>query len=69
MEVRAICRGYFSPFFSPMCYTSARGLAMKAPFINNLSNQTGDVMVNPVNPDSKRQFTGTIWKLTLPHTK
>jgi hypothetical protein len=42
---------------------------MKAPFINNLSNQTGDVMVNPVNPDSKRQFTGTIWKLTLPHTK
>jgi len=38
---------------------------MKAPFINNLSNQTGDVMVNPVNPDSKRQFTGIIWKLTF----
>jgi hypothetical protein len=24
---------------------------------------------NPVNPDSKPQITGTIWKLTLPHTK
>ena len=40
-----------------MCYTSARGLEMKAPFINNLSTQTGDVMVNPqnpVNPDSNQ---------------
>jgi hypothetical protein len=27
---------YFSPFFSPMCNTSAGGLAMKAPFNNNL---------------------------------
>jgi len=29
---------YFSPFFSPMCNTSARGLAMKAPYNNNLPN-------------------------------
>ena len=39
-----------------MCYTSAGGLAMKAPFNNNLPTQTNDVMVNPqnpVNPDSK----------------
>jgi hypothetical protein len=35
---------------------SARGLAMKATFINNLSTQTNDVLYNPqnpVNPDSK----------------
>jgi hypothetical protein len=30
---------------------------------------TNNVMVNPENPDSKPQITGTIWKLTLPHTK
>ena len=42
-------------FFSPMRYASARGLAMKAPFNDNIPPQTGDVMVNPidpVNPDS-----------------
>jgi hypothetical protein len=33
-----------------MRYASARGLAMKATFNNNLPNQTNDVMVNPVNP-------------------
>ena len=44
---------------------STRGLAMKTPFINNLSTQTGDVIFNPVNPDSKRQITGIIWKLTF----
>jgi hypothetical protein len=46
---------YFIPFFSPMCYTSAGGLAMKAPFNNKLPSQTNDVIVNPrnpVNPDS-----------------
>ena len=34
---------------------SARGLAMKVSFNNNLQNQTNDAMVNPqnpVNPDS-----------------
>ena len=39
-----------------MCYTSAKGLAMKAPYNNNLPTQTNDVIVNPrnpVNPDSK----------------
>jgi len=35
-----------------MCNTSARGLAMKAVFNNNLPNQSNDVMVNPENPDS-----------------
>jgi hypothetical protein len=47
---------YFSHFFSPMCNTSARGLAMKAACINNLPTQTNEVIVNPenpVNPDSK----------------
>ncbi len=33
-----------------MCYTSARDLALKATFNNNLYTQTNDVMVNPVNP-------------------
>jgi hypothetical protein len=33
-----------------MCYTLARGPEMKAPFINNLSTQTGDVLLNPQNP-------------------
>jgi hypothetical protein len=35
-----------------MCYTSAKGLAMNAPFNNNLPNQTNDVMVNPRNPEN-----------------
>ncbi len=51
---------------------SAKSLAMKAPSNNNLPSQTNDVIFNPqnpVNPDSKPQITGIIWKLTLPHTK
>jgi len=46
---------YFTPFFSPLLYASAKGLALKALFNNNLLNQANDVMVNPenpVNPDS-----------------
>ena len=46
---------YFIPFFSPMRYASAKGLAMKSVFYNNLPTQTGDVIINPenpVNPDS-----------------
>jgi hypothetical protein len=35
-----------------MYNTSAKSLGMKAPLNNNLPNQTNDVMVNPVNPDS-----------------
>jgi hypothetical protein len=35
-----------------MCNTSAKGLTMKAPFNNNLPNQTNDVIDNPINPDS-----------------
>jgi hypothetical protein len=50
---------YFSPFFSPLRNASAKGLALKALFNNNLPTQTNDVMINPVNPDSN-QFT---WKL------
>ncbi|MCF8299473.1 MAG: hypothetical protein K9I55_00355 [Haliscomenobacter sp.] len=30
---------------------SARGRAMKAPFNDNISPQTGDVIVNPRNPE------------------
>ena len=53
---------YFIPFFSPLRYASARGLALKAVFNNNLPNQTNDVMVNPENPDSKPHETVTIYK-------
>jgi hypothetical protein len=35
-----------------MCYTSAKGLAMKAPFNNKLPSQTNDVIVNPRNPEN-----------------
>jgi len=44
-----------------MRYASARGLAMKSVFYNNLPTQTGDVIINPinpVNPDSKRHAAG-----------
>ena len=44
---------YFIHCFSPMRYASAKGLTMKVPCNNNLPTQTNDVMVNPVNPDSK----------------
>jgi hypothetical protein len=36
-----------------MRYASAKNFEMKAPFNNNLPTQTGDVLVNPINPDSK----------------
>jgi hypothetical protein len=35
-----------------MCYTSAKILAIKATFNNNLPSQTGDVVDNPRNPEN-----------------
>ena len=35
-----------------MRYASARGLEMKAAFNNKLTTQTGDVIVNPINPEN-----------------
>ena len=55
LGVRVICRGLLYTLISPMRNASARGLAMKVSFNNNLQNQTNDAMVNPqnpVNPDS-----------------
>ena len=43
---------YFLPFFSPLRNASAKGLALKAVFNNNLPTQTNDVMVNPENPEN-----------------
>ncbi len=43
---------YFISFFSPMRDASARGLAMKAPFNDNIPPQTNDVIVNPGNPEN-----------------
>jgi hypothetical protein len=31
---------------------AARGFEMKAPFYDNLPTQTGDVLVNPINPEN-----------------
>jgi hypothetical protein len=42
---------YFIPFFSPMRNASAGCFEMKAPFNGNLPTQTGDVIVNPINPE------------------
>jgi hypothetical protein len=49
-------------FFSPMRNASAKGLEMKTPFNNNLPTQIGDVIINPVNPDSKRHETVILYK-------
>ncbi len=38
--------------FSPMCYTSAKSLAIKAASNNKLPTQNNDVMVNPINPEN-----------------
>jgi hypothetical protein len=49
-----------------MCYTSARGLEMKAPFNYYFPTQTNDVLFNPqnpVNPDSN-QMLGVNFILT-----
>jgi len=46
---------------------AARGFEMKAPFNNNLPLQTGDVLVNPinpVNPDSKSWLLRTQFPTT-----
>ncbi|MDP4853923.1 MAG: hypothetical protein NWR22_12120, partial [Saprospiraceae bacterium] len=49
-------KDYFSPFFSPMRYASAKRRVMKTVYNNNLfPTQTGDAIINPenpVNPDS-----------------
>ena len=49
-------KDYFSPFFSPMRYASAKNLEMIASFNNNPPVPYNDVLVNPqnpANPDSK----------------
>jgi hypothetical protein len=51
-----------------MRYASAKRFNIESTFNNNLPPQTGDVIINPGNPgnpDSKRQITGIIWKLTF----
>jgi hypothetical protein len=41
----------FSPFFSPLRYAAAKR-RVKVAFINTLPPQTGDVIVNPINPEN-----------------
>jgi hypothetical protein len=41
---------------------SAKSLAMKAVYNNNLPTQTNDVMVNPINPENPDSNT---WQLRV----
>jgi hypothetical protein len=41
-----------------MRYASAKGRLLKATFNNNLPNQTGDVIVNPINPENPDSKSG-----------
>ena len=43
----------FYVLFAAAMIAAAKSLEMKAPFKNNLPNQTKGIIVNPVNPDSK----------------
>ena len=56
MSGRLFVKVYFIPFFSPMRYAATGGRVMKASSYNNLPAQTGDVIDNPENPDSKPIF-------------
>ena len=45
------------PVAKKLCVqASDKGLEMKALFNNNLATPTKDVMINPLNPDSKPQL-------------
>ena len=46
-------------FFSPMRNASARGRLIKATLNYNLPTQTGDVIINPENPDSNNWLLRT----------
>jgi len=52
LGIMIMCRGLLRTLLSPMCYTSAGDLAKQTTCINNLPNQTNDVMVNPQNPEN-----------------
>jgi hypothetical protein len=43
---------YFLSSFSPLRNASAGSFEMKAPFNKNPSPQSGDVIVNPINPEN-----------------
>jgi hypothetical protein len=48
------------PVAKKLCVqASDKGLEMKALFNNNLATPTKDVMINPVNPDSKPRLKAT----------
>ena len=43
---------YFIPFFSPMRYAAAGGREIKSPSNRNIPTLTGDVIINPINPEN-----------------
>jgi hypothetical protein len=52
LKKRLFVVDYFLSSLSPLRNAAARGFEIKAPFNNNLTNQTNDVMVNPRNPEN-----------------
>ena len=52
-------------FFSPMRYASARGRLIKATFNNTLATQTGDVIVNPINPENPDSKSGCKYVISI----
>ena len=60
LKKRFFVEDYFLSSLSPLCNAAARDFEMKAPFNNNLPTQTGDVIVNPENPENP---DSNIWLL------
>ncbi len=61
LGVRGICRG----LLSPMRNASAKSFEMEAPTNNNLPNQTGDVIANPINPENPDSKSGCKYVISI----
>ena len=48
-----------------MRYASAKSFEMEAPTNNNLPNQTGDVKVNPINPENPDSKSGCKYVISI----
>ena len=44
---------------------SAKSFEMKVPFNNNLNSQTGDVIVNPINPENPDSKSGCKYVISI----
>jgi len=48
-----------------MRYASAKSRLLKATFKNNLPTQTGDVIVNPINPENPDSKSGCKYVISI----